>query len=174
MRYTDPDLKYCPRCDEEYRAEISTCVSCAVALITGSEKLAVEQEVAKSRPSRSMELSSDDEMADIRKGPLGEMKHLQTVLAANSIPSLIGGEKGGCGKGCCGGGEVYLRIRIEDGQEAMAVLAQEFKRTTALDSYDLSNIHAVYDRGAEQTTCPACGFVFSTDSSTCPDCGLCF
>jgi hypothetical protein len=174
MRYTDPDLKYCPRCDEEYRAEIVTCASCNVALITGIEKLAVEQDKAVKLASRSMELSSDDQMADIRKGPLSEMKHLQAVLAARKIPSLIGGEKGGCGKGCCGGGEVYLRIRIEDGQEAMAVLAHEFKRTTSLDSHDLSNIHAVYDRGAEQTTCPACGFIFSTESSTCPDCGLCF
>lgn len=174
MRFTDPDLKYCPRCDEEYREEMTTCVSCEVSLITGTEKLAVEEERAHKLASRSMELSSDDELADIRKGPLGEMKQLQTILAAKNIPSLIAGEKGTCGKGCCGGGEVFLRIRMEDGQEAMAVLAHEFKRTTALDSHDLSNIHAVYDRGAEETTCPACGFTFSTDSNTCPDCGLCF
>lgn len=174
MRYTDPDLKYCPRCDDEYREEMETCVSCEIALITGSEKLIQEQKKNDKLTSRSMELSSDDNLVNIRKGPLGEMKQLQTILAAEKIPALIAGEKGNCGKGCCGGGEVYLQIRMEDGDDAMAVLAHEFKRTTALDSHDLSNIHAVYDRGAEQTTCPACGVAFSTDSSTCPDCGLCF
>ena len=174
MRYTDPDLKYCPDCDEEYRAEIQTCVSCGVTLISGGEKMEMEQEKAARLTSRSMELSSDDELVNVRKGPLGEIKHLQAVLATSKIPSLIVGEKGECGKGCCGGGNVYLQIRMEDGQEAMAVLAQEFKRTTALDSHDLSNISAVYDKGAEQTTCPACGFSFSTSHTTCPDCGLCF
>lgn len=174
MRYTDPDLKYCPQCDEEYRQEIVTCVSCNIELITGNEKLVMEEEAKIKKTSRSMKISSDDELANIRKGPLGDMKRLKALLAAENIPSLIAGEKGSCGKGCCGGGELYLQIKIADGQAAMEVLANEFKRTTALDSHDLSNIHAVFDTGAEKSTCPACGCTFATSSSTCPDCGLCF
>ncbi len=174
MRYTDPDLKYCPRCDEEYREEMTRCVHCEIALVTGSEKLIQEQNKDRKLASRSMELTSDDELTNIRKGPLGDMKHLQNVLAAEKIPSLLAGEKGNCGKGGCGGGDVYLQIRMEDGEDAMAVLAREFKRTTALDDHDLSHIHAVYDLGTEQTTCPACGFAFATESRACPDCGLCF
>ncbi len=174
MRVTDPELKYCPQCDEEYRAEIEMCATCEVVLLRGTEKLALEQETDAKLSARSMELSSDDNLANIRKGPLNDMKHLQNVLAAEKIPSLVAGEKGNCGAGCCGGGDFFLQIRVEDGEEAMEVLTREFKRTTSLDSHDLSNIHAVFDTGAEQSTCPACGFRFSTTLKTCPDCGLCF
>ncbi len=173
MRYTDPDLKYCPQCDEEYREEIVTCASCNVELITGSEKLAREEDVKAKKAARSMDISSNDELANIRKGPLADMKHLKNVLAAENIPSVIAGEKSSCRQGCCGG-ELYLQIRVADGNAAMEVLANEFKRTTALESHDLSNVHAVFDTGAAQSTCPACGCTFSTTSPICPDCGLCF
>jgi hypothetical protein len=173
MRYTDLDLKYCPQCDEEYRVEIISCASCDVELISGSERLAMEEAVKTKLASRSMNISADDELANIRKGPLGEMKHLQGLLASENIPSLVAGEKENCGKGCCGG-DLYLQIKMADGEDAMEVLAREFKRTTALDSHDLSNVHAVFDTGVAKSTCPACGFTFSTSESTCPDCGLCF
>ena len=174
MRYTDPDLKYCPQCDEEYREDMVTCVSCDISLISGSEKLAMEEAAHAKMAARSMEISSDDELGVIRKGSLGDMKHLQGLLAAHNIPSLLMGGKGSCGQGCCGGGDLYLQVKMADGEEAMKVLAEEFKRTTALDSHDLSNVHAVFDSGAENTTCPACGVTFSTRTSACPDCGLCF
>lgn len=174
MRYTEPDLKYCPQCDEEYREEMTTCVSCNVELITGNEKIAMEREAETKKNARSMDISCDDDLANIRKGPLGDMKQLQAILAAENIPSLIAGEKGSCGTGCCGGGELYLQIKMADGEAALEVLANEFKKTTALDSHDLSNIHAVFDTGAEKSTCPACGCSFSTSSAVCPDCGLCF
>lgn len=174
MRYIDPDLKYCPQCDEEYRAEIEKCVSCNISLVGGEERLAQEEAVKQQRESRSMTISSDDELANIRKGSLHDMKQLQSILAKENIPSLLAGEGGGnCGKGCCGT-ELYLQIRIADGEEAMRVLAHDFKKKTALDSHDLSTAHAVFDTGAESSTCPACGCSFSTRSNTCPDCGLCF
>lgn len=174
MRYTDPDLKYCPKCDEEYRAEMESCASCNVELLSGQERLAMEEAAKKKKYSRSMEIASDDEMANIRKGPLHDMKQLQSILAAENIPSILAGDGDSCGKGCCGGGDLYLQIRITDGEDAMRVLADDFKVKTALDSHDLSTAHAVFDTGVESSTCPACGFSFSTSSSTCPDCGLCF
>ena len=174
MRVTEPELKYCLQCDEEYRAEIENCATCGIPLIPGTEKIAMEQAQGSKLASRSMELSSDDELVSIRKGPLKDMKHLHTILASEKIPSLVAGEKGNCGAGCCGGGEFFLQIRMEDGEEATRLLAQDFKKNTSLDSHDLSNVHAVFDTGAEQSTCPACGFSFATTSSTCPDCGLCF
>ena len=174
MRYIDPDLKYCPQCDEEYRAEIEMCVSCDISLVGGEERLAQEEAAKQKRESRSMTISSDDELANIRKGSLHDMKQLQSILAKENIPSLLAGEGGGnCGKGCCGT-ELYLQIRVADGEEAMRVLAHDFKEKTALDSHDLSTAHAVFDTGAENSTCPACGSSFSTRSNTCPDCGLCF
>ena len=173
MRYTDPNLKYCPQCDEEYRAEIELCVSCNVALISGQEKMAQEESVKEKKAARSMTISNDDELANIRKGSLHDMKQLQTILTKENIPSLLAGEKGGCGQGCCGT-ELYLQIRVADGEDALRVLSEDFKKKTALDSHDLSTAHAVFDTGAENSTCPACGCNFSTSSSTCPDCGLCF
>ena len=106
MRFTDPDLKYCPRCDDEYREDMTTCAACEVTLITGSEKIAQEQKRDDKLAARSMELSSDDNLANIRKGPLGEMKQLQTVLAAEKIPSLIvstdqNGRRGRCHGSSC-------------------------------------------------------------------------
>lgn len=120
-----------------------------------------------------MNISNNDELANIRKGSLHDMKQLQSILAKENIPSLLAGEGGNCGKGCCGT-ELYLQIKVADAEEAIQVLAIDFKKKTALDSHDLSTAHAVFDTGAESSTCPACGFSFSTSSSTCPDCGLCF
>lgn len=173
MRYIDPELKYCPQCDDEYREDMITCVACNIDLIDGSKRLAMENEVKEKFESRSMDISPDDELANIRKGPLAEMKYLKNLLASENIPALVFGEDDSCGKGCCGS-DFYLQIKVADGDESMEVLAKEFKRTTALDSHDLSNVHAVFDTGVAKSTCPACGTQFSTSECTCPDCGLCF
>lgn len=175
MRQRDPELQYCPVCDEEYRAGIIKCADCGVELVSGRKKLAEEEHINRRKEARSMELKADDDLVNIRKGPLLEMKLLQQLLTRESIPSLIVSEQGGnCGKGCRGT-EVFLQIKREDGQQAMEVLAKDFQRTTALNHHDLSHIQAVYDQGAMQTTCPACGFRFTpAGDNTCPDCGLCF
>jgi hypothetical protein len=174
MRHRDPELMYCPVCDEEYRSDIKMCAACTVELISGREKIAAEIIVKEKKVARSMELSVEDDLVNIRKGPLLEMKNLQQILAKEYVPALIASEKkSNCGKGCCGK-EFFLQIRREDGELAVEVLAREFKRTTALDHHDLSHVQSVYDQRAEQTVCPACGFRFSTSNSTCPDCGLCF
>jgi hypothetical protein len=174
MRQRDPELQYCPVCDEEYRAEMKVCVDCSVELISGREKIAEDEGLKQKRVARSMELSVDDDLVNIRKGSLLEMKKLQQLLAKEYVPSLIFGEKtSNCGKGCRGA-ELFLQIRREDGELAMEVLARDFQRSTALDHHDLSHVHSVYDQGARQTVCPACGFRFSPTISNCPDCGLCF
>lgn len=174
MHFIDLDLKYCPQCDEEYREEMSTCATCRVPLLSGGEKQAMVEAQRSKMASRSMEISSDDELVNIRKGPLGEMKHLQALLATECIPALLAGEKGSCGTGCGGCGDFNLQIKVGDAQEVSEVLTREFKRTTALDSHDLRNTHAVFDTGVASSTCPACGFGFSTSEAACPDCGLCF
>ncbi len=174
MRQRDPDLNYCPVCDEEYRSDIKKCADCAVDLVAGQVKIAAEQGLMAKKSARSMELSEDDDLVNIRKGTLLEMKKLKQLLAKEYIPSLIVGEKtGNCGKGCCAR-ELFLQIKRADGEEASAILARDFKRTTGLDHHDLSHAGSVYNPDAGQTVCPACGFRFSPTTSTCPDCGLCF
>ncbi|MEN8190558.1 MAG: hypothetical protein ABFS19_11990 [Thermodesulfobacteriota bacterium] len=173
MSEIEVDLKYCPSCDDEYRADMTCCPVCEVDLITGAEKLGMYKSHEKELNSRSMELSADDELGVLRKGSVSEMKQMQGLLAERRIPSIISGDKSGCGKGCCGS-EVYLQIRIADSQAALEVLAAEFHATTRLADHDLTNIDQVFDTGVRSATCPACGHTFKTNNEACPDCGLAF
>jgi len=172
-RRIDDALKYCPECRDEYRAEIESCVSCGVTLLSGKAMRALVDNQHQHLANRTMEIRPDDELVDVRKGPVLQMKELQKVLADNSLPSLTVNDESGCGQGCCGA-ELLLRVRMADIQEVMAVLAEEHARSTALSEYDTSLSGSVYNTQAEQATCPACGCTFATTIPTCPDCGLCF
>lgn len=169
----DPELKYCPGCNDEYRAEITTCASCDIELITGNQMQELEQEKEDKKANRNMELSPDDEMVNIRKGPVMQMKELQVMLKKVGIPSLAVTENGSCGKGCCGT-DILVQVRRSDAEEVMAILEQEHVRNTALEAHDTSTAGAVFNSAAENATCPACGCSFPTTQATCPDCGLCF
>lgn len=168
----DPELKYCPRCNDEYRADITTCAECNLELLTGEqmEEMIAGKEAEKS--AISMELHPDDEMVNIRKGPVLQMKELQIVLERAGIPSLAIKDNT-CGKGCCGA-ELVLQVRMADINEVFATLEQEHVRSTALQDHDTSHTDAVFNTRAEQATCPACGYNFPTTQTSCPDCGLCF
>lgn len=88
----DIECNYCPKCGDEYRAEIETCATCAVPLQSGSEKLAVlKQREANSSP-RSMEISDEDELVTIHAGKLPSLKSLQHLLKAEYVPSLLFGD----------------------------------------------------------------------------------
>lgn len=106
----DPELNYCPACGDEYRADIDTCAVCNIALISGPDKLAGLQAAQQAFGARSMEITPEDELVNIRKGPLKDMKALRRLLAAERIPALLAGDEDGCGKGCCGP-ELYLQIK---------------------------------------------------------------
>lgn len=168
----DREMFYCPSCGDEYRPGIAACATCGLELISGEEKLSRLLAERENHASRSMEISSEDELVNIRKGPLRDMKYLRSILAAESIPSLIAGDES-CGRGCCGP-ELLLQIRQTDVDEALKVLAKDFVRSTALDSHDLSHAQAVFDHQAAETVCPACGCRFSPTVGACPDCGLSF
>lgn len=169
----DIEMNYCPSCDDEYRIDISNCATCNLALISGKEKLARLQAVQQVFGERSMDISPEDELVNIRKGPLKDMKSLQKILASQRIPALLAGDEGGCAKGCCGP-ELYLQIKKNDLETAAEVLTREFIRTTALDTHDLSNAQAVFNPLDAETVCPACGCRFSPTVGACPECGLCF
>jgi len=49
MRQRDPELNYCPECDEEYRADIKMCADCGVALVSGGEKIVAEKKLQERR-----------------------------------------------------------------------------------------------------------------------------
>jgi len=170
----EPDLKYCPKCHDEYRAEIVTCVSCAVKLLSGSELLEHQERKKAKLAGRTAEIQPDEELVDVRKGPLLDMKQVQALLARHQIPSLIVGEdQQSCGKGCCGG-TVLLRVRKVDMEEVFAIFQREYIEATALHEHDIRFAGSVYNPSAAQATCPACGYTFSSQGNCCPDCGLCF
>lgn len=168
----DPEMYYCPACGAEYRLDLPTCPTCLLPLAKGSERLAQVVREQEQRAGRG-ELGPDDKLVSLRTGPLSDMKYLQRILAKDAIPALVVGDPAGCGQGCKGP-EMYLRIREEDVDAALAILARDFVRTTALDSDDLRHAHAVFDPLAAETLCPACGCTFSPSIGACPECGLSF
>ena len=170
----DPELKYCPSCGDEYRADFARCTPCEVELISGAQKIALLGQTIDQRSTRSMDITAEDKLMILRKGQINDIKYFQKILADQRIPSLIGGEADACRKGCRGGPELSLQIREADVQDAMMVLAHDFKNSTALDSHDLSTLHAAFDPRAKTTACPACGLQFTPTTTTCPECGLCF
>ena len=174
MKYRiDPELNYCPHCQDEYRAEIFSCVSCEVELISGAKMIDAQQQKDQRLADRSMEISTEDELVDITKGAVLNVKQLQSRLATEGYPSIIAGDSDSCGKGCCGG-EVRLQVRMTDVQDIMAFMAREHIETTGLADHDVSYVETVFDPTAMNTSCPACGCNFSPQNKICPDCGLCF
>ncbi len=170
----EPDLKYCPQCADEYRAEIVTCATCGLALLTGVQMQALLESRRQESVPRSLEIFPDEPMTSIRKGPVLQMKQLQTYLLQQGIPSLAVKEGlENCNTGCRGA-ELVLQVRTSDLREVVAALEQEHRQSTGLSDHDTSLAGAVYNVHEKEATCPACGYQFPTSLTSCPDCGLCF
>jgi hypothetical protein len=175
----EPDLKYCPQCDDEYMAEIEKCAVCGVNLITGVQKVEMEEARRKKLERRVSEISPDDDLGRIRRGTLPEMRHLANLLHNERIGALLVGDLSTCGKDRFGNTlstpTTYdLLVRKEDGLEAQQIIHEEHRRTTDLEQYDHSNADSVFNPEAGEACCPACGHAFPTTETTCPDCGLNF
>lgn len=169
----DPDLKYCPQCNDEYRADIVICAACRVDLISGRDRLAMEQGRKQHLESRKGDLTPADDIVTIHGAPLNDVKRLQARMKEERIGTLIVGDEKSCGKGCCPS-TYYLQVRREDAHAALMIIKEDHQRNTAMHAHDTSFADAVFDAGASEALCPACGFRFSTNTTTCPDCGLCF
>lgn len=171
----DPELKYCPQCRDEYRAEIVRCAACGVELLLGSQMMQQLEEGSKQvqRERRAGELSPTDDLVTIHKAPLADIRHLEDLLRHERIPCLVSGDENTCAKGCCPT-SFYLLVRREDAREAVGVIQAVHAQNTALHHHDTSHSQAVFNADAGEATCPACGHKFPTAFTTCPDCGLCF
>jgi len=170
----EPELNYCPQCQDEYRAEIRTCASCGVALLTGLEMQARTAVQGAATSPCSLEIFPDEPMTTIRKGQVLAIKQLQAFLLTEGIPSLATKESPeNCTKGCRGV-ELLLQVRTSDLREVAAALEREHRQATGLADHDTSLAGAVFDVAVQEAVCPACGFCFATSATSCPDCGLCF
>ncbi|MFH1021133.1 MAG: hypothetical protein V1782_11080 [Pseudomonadota bacterium] len=165
------DLKYCPKCREEYRQEAETCATCALPLVLGADLAAMEKGGA--RRNRKGALTPDDQLVVIFQASLADLKHLKVLLDGERIGAMISKEGGGCASGGCAP-KFQLQVRQEEVQDALQVLAEEHRRATVLAEHDAAHAEAVFNPEAEEAVCPACGFAFATTTTTCPDCGLCF
>lgn len=169
----EPDLKYCPQCNDEYRAEIEKCAACGIELITGRQKMEMEEVLRKKLESRTAELSPDDDLVTLRRGPLSEMRRLAMLLNDEKIGTLLAGDEKTCSQSCCP--TVYdLLVKREDGMEAFNIIEEEHKRTTGLTYHEHPDADIVFNPEAGEACCPACGHRFPTTGTTCPDCGLNF
>ncbi|PID72370.1 MAG: hypothetical protein CSB34_02445 [Desulfobulbus propionicus] len=83
----EPELQYCLQCGDEYRADITTCATCNIALVSGKEVrtlLARQQERSR---QMSKAIAADEPVVTIRKGAAMQIKQLQEYLMENSIAS---------------------------------------------------------------------------------------
>ncbi len=170
----DPELKYCPQCQDEYRPDISNCGVCGMELVSGEQFQDMNKSTAEKRAARKGDLSADDQLVNIQGGPLNDMRQLEELLNAERIGTVVAGDERNCGQGCCPS-NFFLQVRQEDAPDAHAIIAEEHQRLTALADHGGEHMDEVYNPDSGQATCPACGFTFQTFTTTsCPDCGLNF
>jgi hypothetical protein len=168
----DHELKYCPECNDEYRADIEKCHVCQCKLLTGGEMIVRHQEQLDRKSVRLGALHADDELVGVRRGPLAEMKEYEGLLNREGICTVLAGDDSSCGKGCCAA-NFDLLVRREEAYDATQIIAAEIRRTAVIDAVEPGADESVFDPLAARNTCPACGHCFS-GGTECPDCGLCF
>ena len=172
---SDNVLKHCPECGGEFRPEFSHCALCQVPLVSVDKEKNNHLQDDKKKNNRSLDISPDDELVTMRQGNLLEMKNIQRVLQKEIIGSLLVEDRSGGNKGCCNSKIFELRVKKDVALEAQNILAEDFKKTTALDSHDFQEeVEVVFDQRSARARCPACGCQFQTEDRTCPECGLCF
>lgn len=168
----DPELKYCPECNDEYRADIHKCHACQCSLLTGDEMIACNEDHGKKKSAGPMAITPDDDLVAVKHGPLAEIRVYEELLNRKHICTVLAGDESSCGKGCCGG-NFDLLVRQVEAHTASQLIAAEIRRTAVIDSAGELHNDSVFDPLAQDNICPACGHQFS-GGMECPDCGLCF
>ncbi len=169
----DIKMNYCSACGDEYMPEVANCGVCGQLLLSGQEMQSKIRSDQDELASRQGSLKPEDDIATVFKGGMADVKRIEKQLLAVNIGTLIVGDDSGCGKGCCSP-EVELKIRKEDGSAALKIIDSDFDSMTGVSDFTHDLADNGFDPEAQEASCPACGFTFSTSTTTCPDCGLCF
>lgn len=165
------EMKYCPKCGDEYRAEFVECVACGIALIDGSVKKSALKEIDKAIANRPTKIEAGDDVVTLQKGPMKDMKQLKKRLEQHYIPALLASDGVPPG-GCCGGPQLFIKVRREDAEVAVHILGKELSAVTHIAEHDITGIEEVFDEHKGDNVCPACLHIFSSKDGACPDCGL--
>jgi hypothetical protein len=168
-------LKYCVQCGDEYRAEFSRCAVCDCELVPVARKRAEASGDERSRDENDLHISAEDELLIMRRGNLAEMKNVQRLLKNKFVGSMLAEDHSGQAAGCCNSKIFNVSVKKADADFVQQILADDFKRTTALDDHDFQHgAEAVFDQRSSLARCPACGCSFQPEDRACPECGLCF
>jgi predicted amidophosphoribosyltransferase len=179
MKDIDPQLKYCPKCTDEYRTEITICAACDVELLTGEQLIGILEARQRKIATRTAELRPEDDIVYIRRGQLAEMQHFTHMLERLNIGSLLEGDMSTCAKDRFGNTRSHpttynLGVKREDAAEALHIIETEHRKSTHLEHHADTNGDGIYNPEAAEVKCPACGHSFPTSETSCPDCGLNF
>ena len=94
----DPELKYCPKCNDEYMLTAENCAACNIPLLTGSEMVEWQNNIGGCA-TRKGALTEDDDIVTVHKGSLLDLKHLQSLCEKENIGTAIVSPSGGCSSG---------------------------------------------------------------------------
>ncbi len=97
----EADLKYCPKCKDEYRADIELCADCGVVLITGTDMLTIKNQTNIRKNSRLGDILPGEDIVPVHKGALNELKDIEKELKRENIGVIINKEGGGSCSGSC-------------------------------------------------------------------------
>lgn len=93
----DAELKYCPKCNDEYMLTADRCADCDIPLLTGAEMVSFQANGPRS--ARKGALTAMDDVVTIHQGPMADLKHLKQLCEQENIGVAITSDSGGCGKG---------------------------------------------------------------------------
>lgn len=159
---------YCPSCRSEYRAGITDCHGCGVALVDALPEL--RRAVRDDDPTVAIGLGDgtlnvlehEGKKVDLgRVFPLERAKELQSIVERAGVPTLLRERA-----------ELVfpdrkprfeLHVHADDRQTAEELLREAW---AALVEADVAATPASIEE------CPACGANVPLDAEACPDCGL--
>jgi double zinc ribbon protein len=162
-------VRYCPRCDSEYRLEILTCAECGGELEVREEGYHPPPQEpfpdvadgADEPPGEYRSLYYSGEIADLEPltDALGESRIPYRVDAADDTKVPLSPHN-----------RFYLKVRDEEREQARQLL-ESLPQATELGIVD-DLAEKNFDPGKGYRNCPACSASIPAGARKCPDCGL--
>jgi hypothetical protein len=174
-------MAFCPKCRSEYRAGITHCATCEVALVSEEElpKLMSDAEIIAAL--------AEEELATVFEGPLASLRPVQEKLLEAGIPAALRqGEELKTEMGLFI--KLSLVVRKEDLPRLIELLGEEYREDLAREGL-LGDAPDQMDHPEDPDheegsgnpdgpgegkalACPACGCTEPLVDGECPDCGL--